>query len=279
MSGNTLLALKTYRDLEHGNSLALVKVNVPSGEVTTTSFASGQLVYSNTAVQFNEADTTFLLYSVLREAVTTSRFQRRILVAQMDSGLQVKKPLTMLQLPFRSNVAAGFLLINGVQPQWLQVQSFFRVRAFGGRFPSPSLSNPYDPWNLRNYPVQPYGYESQIERNMPSAVHFAVVNNDFTGMKDSVAENRGSFYEVQPRPYGQFTLRKKAYLLMIENFSTKRHGLILFSGYETGLSTTNLPVFDRYDYMLPQVRAEKNYFILPYAHKREIGLIKITLDN
>lgn len=280
LAGNTLLALKTFKDAEHGNSLDLIKVNVASGETLSTSFASGSLLYNNPAMQVSEADSSITIHSVLHDPVTAQRFQRRVFIANVDSLLRIKRPLATLKLPFQANAAAGFLLVNGVQPHWLSVQNFFRIVVGGNRTVFPPASGLYGPGRFNNAFLQSYGYESEIAHNMPSAVHLTVLNRDLTVMKDSVAENRGSFYEVQPRPFAQFTLGGKAYLLLIENFSIKKHGLVLFTDNGKGdLSTTSLPVFDRYDYMIPQVQAVKNYFVLPYAYKNEIGLVKITFTE
>lgn len=280
LAGNALLALKTFRDPEHGSSLDLIKADVASGETIKTSFAGGSLLYSNPAMLFSEADSSITVHSVLRDPVTAQRFQRRIFIARVDSLLRIKRPLATLKLPFWANAAAGFLLVNDVEPHWLSVQNFFRIRVAGNRTAFPSASGLYDPGSFNNLPLQSYGSESEIGYNTPSAVHLTVINRDLTAMKDTVAENRGSFYEVQPRPYAQFVLGGKAYLLLIENFSTKKHGLVLFTNNDKGdLSTTSLPVFDRYDYMIPQVQAVKNYFVLPYAYKNEIGLVKITFTE
>ena len=228
----------------------------------------------------NEADRSVLLYSVMRESATAQRFPRKIFVADLDSLLHTKRPLATLSLPFGANTAASFLLLNGRQQNWLTVQVFVRIRVAGNRFSLPLTLRLYDPLSMNDYSAQNFAFEPRIEYNTPTAVHLAVLNPELTAVKDSVAENRGSFYDVQPQPHGKFTLGKKAYLLLIENFSTNKHGLLLFSGDEAGrLSTTSLPVYDRYDYLVPQVQAVKDYFLVPYSHKNEIGLVKITMTE
>lgn len=280
LSGNSLLALKTVRNPEHGNSLDVLKLDMASGSMVGSSFASGSLLYINPAMHVNAADSSLTLSSSLREPMNASRFQRMVFIAHVDSLLHQKTPPVTFRSPFRSNTAASFLLVNGTQARWLASQNTSTLRRDGIRYGLPKALDPYDPAGINISVAQSYGYESEIRYNMPTAVHFTVLSEGLKTIKDSVVENRGSFYNVQPRPHAQFTLGKKAYLLLIENFSAKKHGLLLFTGNEAGgLSTISLPVFDRYEYMLPQVQATKDYFILPYSYKNEIGLVKISLTE
>ena len=107
-------------------------------------------------------------------------------------------------------------------------------------------------------------------RQQPFALQ--CLNQHFKPVKDSVVANSGSYFDVQPHPYAQFNSGNKAYLLLIQNFSSRQHGLLLLSNNtKAGLSTISLPVFDRYDYELPQLQAlGKDAFILPYSYKKSL---------
>ena len=45
------------------------------------------------------------------------------------------------------------------------------------------------------------------------------------------------------------------------------------------LETTPLSVYDRYDYNIALAQQGTDYFILPYTHKNETGLVKVILSN
>lgn len=280
LSGNALLMLKAVKNPESGNSLDVLKADLTSGKILGHSFNSGSHLYISPAMHFNASDSTLLIYSLLREPVNASRLQRSVFIAHLDHQLQSKTPSSLLKSQFRSNTAASFLLVNGPQPRWLSTMNTVRIRKAGSRYAMPTGLEMDDPANLNIAAAQNYSYEPGIEYNTPTAVHFTVLNERFKPVKDSVVANGGNVYDVQPRPYAQFALGQKAYLLLIENFSASKRGLLLLTGNEkSGLSSTSLPVFDRYEYMVPQVQGLNDCFILPYVYKNEVGLIKITPTN
>ena len=45
------------------------------------------------------------------------------------------------------------------------------------------------------------------------------------------------------------------------------------------LETTPLSVYDRYEYNVAIAQPGPDYFILPYSHKNETGLLKITMTE
>ena len=87
--------------------------------------------------------------------------------------------------------------------------------------------------------------------------------------------------EIQPQPFGQFSSGDKAYVALIQNFTAKRRGIVLISSDENeDFLVKNLPVFDRYDYVLSQLQFVNNkYFIVPFFYKNEMGLMKVTMNE
>ena len=106
------------------------------------------------------------------------------------------------------------------------------------------------------------------------------MNEKLKILQDSLVTNDGNVFDVIPRPFGKFTMKGKAYLVLVQNFSgRKRNLLIVSSGANGSFSTEDVPVYDRYQYLLSQLQAvEDKYFILPYIYKNEIGLVKVTMD-
>jgi hypothetical protein len=280
LMGKGLLVLKTSRDDEKGNLLEVIKAD-SVGKVLLTTFASGSNLYINPVIRYNASDSTILVSSLLRESFG-GRNQRSVLLSQLDYQLHEKLPVTVLKTQFRNNTEANFLLLNTRQPYWLSLSLPARIQRIGNRFVAPDFSefesrNPSSIFSARSNL-----YDAAIlDSRSPTAVRFTSLNDRLKLTKDSLVANDGSFYKVQPRPAARFEMNGKAYLVLIENFSTKQRGLLLAGNNNEGeLTMTSLPVFDRYEYLLPQLQAVSNdYFLVPYTYKNEIGLVKITMTN
>jgi hypothetical protein len=65
-----------------------------------------------------------------------------------------------------------------------------------------------------------------------------------------------------------------------QQFGSNRYGLLLINGNAEGeLTATDIRVYDKYEYLLPQMQAVNNkYVLVPYTYKKELGLVKITLN-
>ncbi len=280
LAGNALLVLKTVKDEDKGNSLDVLKMGLSTGGMVSNSFNSGSHQYVNPVLYFNAVDSSVLLHSLVREPLNAGRFQRTVFIANLTQELCEKTPNALLKSLIPANTAASYLLVKGSNPRWLAMVNSFRVQRLGVRYSTPLTSAVNSPTAVAIGTSQEYRYGAGIEYNIPTAIRFTVFNDQFKKIKDSVVANSGTFYDVQPRPYGQFVIDKKACLLLIENFSIRQHGLVLFSGDANGgLSAVSIPVYDRNDYIIEQVQAVKNSFILPYTHKNETGLLKITLTD
>ena len=124
-----------------------------------------------------------------------------------------------------------------------------------------------------------------VSASLSAILHDAVagsyiMKSEIRERVNSLVANSGSFIDLQPRPSAQFTINNIAYLLLIQNFSNKKRGLVMLNADKKGeLVTTPVPVYDRYEYNVGLTQPGNDYFILPYSHKSETGLLKVTLSN
>lgn len=278
-NGN-LVVLKSHRDAEMGSVLEVVKFNLKSGDVLTNYFSSPMHWYVSPAMRYSETDSTLLIYSLLREPIGSTRMQRTVFLAKLNDSLQPTTPLGLLRNQFRNNAGFSFLLLDGAQPHWLSFVGNLPVRRTNTR--SGTLNYLGDN-NISNIDVSRFRDTYQdfpVYYSQPTAVRLTVLNDKLTTTKDSLVTNDRTYYDLQPRPSSQFTMGGKSYLVLIQNFSANKRGLVLMHTDKQGtLATTPLPVYDRYEYNPSLLQSVNDYFILPYSNGRETGLLKITMTN
>lgn len=273
LSGNNLLLLKLSRDDENGSSLHLIKLDFTTGQILTHSFNSGSHLYTSPGFSFNQKDSTILVHSIIRESIGNTRVQRNVFLCRLNYSLQQLTPVSLLAAQFRNNTAANYLLPEGAGV-WLNMNNSIRI---GRNSRATTLDVAGDPAavNIGKLNDMPSAYFTDY--NQPSGVRFSILNDRFKVIKDSLVTNNERVLDVQPRPFAQFSGKDKSYLILVQNFSADRRGLLMLSKANTGeLHTEDVRVFDKYHYLLQQSQAVGNsYFILPYTHKKEIGLVKI----
>jgi hypothetical protein len=116
--------------------------------------------------------------------------------------------------------------------------------------------------------------------NFPTAVLMTVLNNQLEKTTDSITENKGRYYKLQPSPYANFIYKGTPYLLLVQGHSKKAKGLVLISPNNNNeLETVSLRVYDKYNFALPLLQTAENYFIVPFTDGKDMGLMKITLNN
>lgn len=278
LAGPHLFLLKTSRDDENGSVLNLLKLHVPTGDLLWKTFATGSRVYSQPGMRYNPADSSMLLHSVVHE-VSGRRLQRVVLLAHLNHELQDLTPVRLLRTPFRSHLIASFVLPSSAAG-WLPYVNYSQF--YRGFFLSSMPDfDPAMPNRTRIATYRMLPYNRTPENSGPSSVALTVLNDRFDVQKDSVVANKGTFYDLQPQPFAQLVLNRKPSLLFIENFTSKKRGLLLVtSGEQNDVSVRNVSVYDRYDYFLPLAQAvDDKSFLLPYTHKKELGLVKITVDD
>jgi hypothetical protein len=92
-----------------------------------------------------------------------------------------------------------------------------------------------------------------------------------------VANNKNA-YTLQPDNSTIFSAGNKSHMLIGQRFFKKSNGLLLVNSHANNLIYTDVRVNNRNDYMLPQSKIIPQGVVIPYTHKREAGLVKITLD-
>lgn len=274
LSNDALFVLKSAKASD-GNSLTVMKVELETGDVLTTLFNTGHQANLNPGFIFNAKDSSLLVFSTLVQSDVDRRMQRSILVSRLDNQLKEQTPVTLLKHQFSQNTGSNFVFVEGDTPVWLNVfinrrtpVPVYRVSAspptnYRIRMPYMNYANPGD-----NYYLGPTG------------VRLTVVDSQFKTRSDSVVSNDKKMIELQSYPFGQFTIGKKVYLVLTQSFTAKRKGLIMFTSDDKGkLVDTGLPVFDKYDYVLPQLQACDDYFVVPYSYRNEMGLMKVTVKD
>ena len=275
LNNNSLFALKSVRDNENGNSLDLLKIDLASGRLTTNSFNGSASIFSYSRMAFCDKDSSILIYSLLREPDTKNGAQRTVFVGRLNRDLRMEVPVNLLRNQFSENTIVNFVFVAGASPLWLNMPAMGRMRTTGmnanqSRYSSSEI-----------YMTSPYRYFDYSFRNQPTGVRFTFLDKDFNIKKDSLVANSRNVMEIQPQPFGQFSSGDKAYVALIQNFTAKRRGIVLISSDENeDFLVKNLPVFDRYDYVLSQLQFVNNkYFIVPFFYKNEMGLMKVTMNE
>ena len=270
-----LLVLKKSRNAQTGNSLDLIKVDLQSGKSFINSFNSASHLYTDPAFSFNKKDSTILVYSMLREPLNSSVMQRSIVFIKLDDSLKEVTPVKLLQDQFKNNTTINFLLLGGASSFWINMSNNLRYQ---GNSNTTSLSDfdINDPANadLAMPPVYFSGYDQ------PKAVRFTVLDEAFKIVNDSLIANK-KIYNVQPRPFAQFTLHQKPSLLLVQNLTSRQKTLLLVNTDVNGrVNSTDIRVVNKYDCLLPQLQViDETSVIFPYLYKNEIGLIKLTVDK
>ncbi|MGB8190371.1 MAG: hypothetical protein WCF67_00570 [Chitinophagaceae bacterium] len=278
LAGNSLLVLKVSRSDEKGNSLDVVKIDLSNGRSIIKSFNSGTHLYSSPAFSFNAKDSGILVYSIIREPIG-ERFQRAVFISQLDHLLQEVTPGTLLRSQFRNNTVANFLLPKGSPAGWLSMNSVSRMRSSLG-VASPQFYEPESgaAFTLAGVPnLAGYYFTGN---SYPSGVRVTVLNEKFKIINDSLVADNRYVYDVSPSPFAQFSINNKSHLLLLQNFSENRRALLKVSITDNGeVTTQGIRVFEKYEYLLPQLQTVDNsYVIIPYTHRRQVGLVKITIE-
>lgn len=281
LAGDDLLILKTAND-SIGNSLQLIKADLETGTLLTSFFYSGSNAYQGPAFRYNAIDSSIIIYSMI---------QSTVFITKLNHLLDQVEPITYLKKQFSKNVSDNFLLVNGKTPQWISVSnSNIRFRR--------NATSPYDRgfdnnidqtdagrWDdyLSKMPQRQVSgaYRYNVNSNSIPAIRFSLLNAQFKLINDSIVANDKASYTLRSGQYANVMLGKKSYLFLAQTFFNKNHGLLMIS--ENGgnyLSARDIRVFEKYEYLLPQLKAVNNeYVILPFTYKREVGLVKITLDK
>jgi hypothetical protein len=289
-TGNDLIIMKTSTD--SGNHLLqVIKANLNTGDIFFKAFSSGINVYSNPAFSYVAVDSSIIIYSMVRSTV---------FITKLNYALKEKVPVTLLKNQFTKNTAFNFLLLPEQSPKWL--------RLFVGGAGGPGFSPPgtgfragfnsefnnsrynIDFRYLRDYGQSRQGAMGGVRTYFPgsnynnssaaSGIRFNVLHPDFTISKDSVVANDDSKYNINPAAFANVVVQGKSYLFLMQQFGNNRQGLLMVYMDSNGeLATKEIRVYEKHEYLLQQLQVVNNKsVILPYTYKRELGLVRITLQ-
>lgn len=222
-----------------GTSMELMKVNLATGYTIRNTFQSSGYFYSQSTFSYNSKDSSVTVTSLLTEPRISSRPKRFEFVSRLNKILVEQAPFAILRFQFIKNTNSNFLLVNGFS-KWVLIKS-------------------EDPGQ---------------------AIRFSLLDKNYKITSDSLVPNTKDSYTIKPDQFTRFPAGNKDYLLVGQLFSGKNKGLLMINANDTDqLTYTDVRVNDRNNYLLSKAKIiPQKGIIIPYTYKREIGLIKITIE-
>ncbi|HEX8459976.1 MAG TPA: hypothetical protein VF623_01045 [Segetibacter sp.] len=283
---DNLLILKTSRDTA-GHLLSIIKASLTTGQALENSYNSGSNAFLNPFFNFNPADSSITIYS---------RIERTLFITGLNYSLVEKAPVTVFKSLFRNPNSYNFLQLNSNRQKWLIIKpgNVFRINSARSVFAPPdSYTNAYNSGinsfgdidmsfnNFRAAGVRSFrapGYDSY--NNGASSIRFSLLNHNFRIVKDSLVANDKNKYKIHPEQSASAVVAGKSYLFLGQEFGRNSYGLLMmYRSTNDVLSSTDIRVYDKYKYLVPQMQVVNDkYVLLPYTYKKELGLVKITLQ-
>jgi hypothetical protein len=284
--GKYLLALKTGRS---GTSLELVKINLATGLAITNTFSSSGYFYSQSAISINSKDSSITVSALLTEPRSTRDPKQFVFVSRLNKNLFEEVPFTILRSQFKKNAGTSFLIVDS-QSQWMR----FRIR--GEQRNNAVVSNNASLYQDLTMPDNNAEAINDVNRMLQKAelsnepaepwnafqgIRFSLLNKALGIENDSLVSNTKDSYTIKGDQFIRFAVNSNEYMLLGQQFVKKSRGLLMVNANDAQqLIYTDLKVSDRNDYLLSksQVIAQEG-IIIPYIHKLEAGLIKITITK
>jgi hypothetical protein len=283
--GKYLLVLKTARS---GTALEVMKVNLATSYAISNTFTSSGYFYSQANLNINNEDSSFTVSALLTEPRSTYNPKQFVFVSTLNKLLVEEVPFTILRSQFKKNTGTGFLLVDG-QSEWMR----FRIRG-------EQRSNTVSTNNITVYQdltMPDNNAETirdinrmlqQMEQGNGSAeswdpyrgVRFSLLDKDLKIISDSLIANTKDSYTINTDRFIRFALNNKEYMLLGQQFVKRSRGLLLVNANNTNqLIYTDIRANPRNDYLLSKLqRIPQKGIIIPYVHKLEAGLVKITVE-
>ncbi|MFT3844949.1 MAG: hypothetical protein QM725_07855 [Lacibacter sp.] len=273
---NNLFIVKTGREDDNKNILTIIKFNLTTGKLFTKQFESGQYVFLKPALRYRPADSGIFVYSPLIPPLGYNAKSSGLFMVALNDSLKEISPVSILTDVLPNNAAASFIVEKKLSSGWFGYTIKLNNHDFDLpiHIPINGVPNLTHTPILSNTPTVIYG------QSFPSAVLLTVLNNKLDKVTDSLEKNNGSYYKIHPSPYAQFMMHKKVNLLLVQELTKKRKALLLISPDQNNeLEMTTLRVYDRYNFALSLLQTTDNYFVVPFTDKKEMGLMKVTLNN
>ncbi len=302
MFGENLIILKTSGD-STGYSLQLIKANLNTGKLLMNDFSGNSSPYTNVGFRYIAEDSSFLIYSLVRGAV---------FISKLDTALNFRMPVVLVKNRLANRSGSNYFFLPGNEQQCINMSSgiqraprttsrmqnsqvrytFDGVASYNNSFQRfgesaelyadrmyregvPVLSNRYDYDNYRTSG----SYRTSSAPDPPLC--FSVLDKQLALLRDSLVVNGKSTPNVHPTSAQNITLHNKSYLLFTQSFTPKKQGLLLVQANGNDeLQISDLMVNDNFEYLLSELQPVNNdYVIIPFRHKREMGLVKITMEK
>lgn len=116
--GNDLVILKTGRQ---GTSLVMLKIDLTTGYTINNTFYSSGYPYTQSGFSYNEVDSTFTVYSLLKEPRASSNIKRFVFVSMLNNLLIEQRPFVLLKSQFIKNTSFNFLQVEG--DRWIRLRT------------------------------------------------------------------------------------------------------------------------------------------------------------
>jgi hypothetical protein len=283
--GKYLLALKTGRS---STTLELMKINLATGLFITNIFSSSGYFYSQSALSINCEDSSVTVSALLTEPRATANPKQFVFVSRLNKNLFEEVPFKILKSQFKKNTGTDFLHVNG-QSEWMR----FRIR--GEQRNNAVLNNNESLYQdltmtdnnadaindisrmlqkaeLSGVPVEPW--------NAFQGVRFSLLDKGLEITSDSLVANTKDYYTIKADQFIHFAVNNKEYMLLGQQFVKKNKGLLMVNtNDQQQLIYTDLSVNGRNNYLLTKYQLiPQKGIIVPYVHKLEAGLIKITVE-
>jgi len=282
MFGKYLLVLKTTRS---GTALEVMKVYLNTGYAISNSFASSGYFYSQPAFSYDREDSSVTVSALLTEPRVTTDPKRFIFISRLDKTLAEKVPFTILRSQFKKYTGTNFLLVNGLS-NWM------RVRAEQEQTSRPVAEDPITVYQDADAGLQSTdGINRLLAKTTQSGpaysgvdpqqgIRFSLLDKDLKVISDSLVRNSRESYTLRANQFIRFEIKNKEYMLVNQQFVKNSRGLLMVNGNEKQqLNFTDIRVVDRNDYLLTKSQVIPGEgVIVPYIHKLEAGLIKVTMQ-
>jgi hypothetical protein len=283
--GKYLLALKSGRS---GTTLELLKINLATGIAITNTFSSSGYFYTQPALSINSIDSSITISALLTEPRNGNATPKQfVFVSRLNKNLFQETPFTILRSQFKKNTGTSFLQVDG-RSEWMR----FKIR--GEQRNNAAVANDVSLYQdlttaTNNDAIQDvnrllqkseFGNAPAEAWNAFQGIRFSLLDTTLQIKSDSLVTNTKDSYTIKADQFIRFAVNDKEYILLGQQFVKKSKGLLVVNANDVQqLIYTDLRVNVRNDYLLSKSRIiPKQGIIIPYLHKLEAGLIKITVD-
>lgn len=120
--------------------------------------------------------------------------------------------------------------------------------------------------------------EIVAEREPREPIRFTILDKNFAIIHDSLVSNANDAYTIHAHNFVHFHAGKKQYMLVGQQFHLRSYGLLMVEPAGKHLLFTNVRVNDRNNYLLLKARVVSQGVLIPYTHRSEAGLLRITIQ-